>query len=126
MKYPEKVIAAFLTKVKTADIARETGLTAQTIRKYKQDPELQQIIRERQDELVSAAVASMRGYLNEATLELIEIIKDKNTPVQTRVNAIQLLMKQCSDWVSTEDILKQIETLQATSNEIKENLFGKS
>lgn len=115
MQYHEKIIQAFLTHVKVADIARETGLAEKTIRKYRADPELQKILHERQDEMVSAALATMRGYLNDSVKELIEIIRDKNTPVQTRVNAIQLLLKQCADWTNTEDIQKRLEALEGAT-----------
>ena len=97
MVYPEKVISSFMKHAKTSDIARETGLSVKTIQKYKRDPELQKILRDRQDELVSEALGVMKFYLKDSAKVLVSIILDKTAPAQTRVNAIQVLMKQnCS------------------------------
>ena len=116
MQYHEKVIQAFLNNATVAGIARESGLAESTIRKYRADPKLQQIIRERQDAIVSEAVSTMRNNLNKSVKALIDIIDDPNTPVQTRVNAVQILLRQCGDWMNITDIQKRLELLESENS----------
>lgn len=112
MKYSEKDILAFTKYEKTSDLIRETGKSATTIKRYRADPELQKIVRERRNEMMSAAVVTMQNYLSEGAEELIKVIRDPDTSAQTRVNAIQILFNQCRDWMTTTDLQKRIEDVE--------------
>lgn len=116
MKYSEKVIAAFVMHEKPSEIMKETGLSARTIYKYRQDPELQKIVQKRREELIAEAVANMQGYLSDGVKDLLKIIRGKETPPQTKVNAIQLLFNQCREWTLITDVQKRLEALENAEN----------
>lgn len=111
-QYSERVISAFLNNMKTVDIARAAGISATTVRQYRKDPELQRVLNERKRDLVTAAVDNMRGFLKEGSDILIKIIRDDETPAQTRVNALNLLFTQLRDWMTTTEIQQRIEILE--------------
>lgn len=112
MRYNEKVILAFTKYEKTSDLIRETGLSATTIKRYKHDPDLQKIVRDRRNEMMTAAVVVMQDYLAEGAAELIKIIRDPETAAQTKVNAIQIIFNQCRDWITTTDLQKRLEDVE--------------
>ena len=111
-KYDERIIAAFLNNFKAVDIMRELHISDTKYYKLKKDPELQRILQERKDSILSAAINKMRGYLLEDVDKLQEIITDTETAAQTRVNAIQILMNQLRDWTTTTDIIQRLEALE--------------
>lgn len=124
MKYGENVILAFTKYEKTADLMKETGLSRNTIKRYKADPELRKIVQERRSEMISAAVALMQDYLTDGVQELIKIIKDPETPAQTKVNAINLIFNQCRDWMTTTDLQKRLEVLEDAERAILDDFRG--
>lgn len=113
MRYSEKVLAAFTKYEKTADLIRETGLSASTVNKYKNDPELRKIVTERRSEMVSAAVVAMQDYLCEGVEELLKIIRDPENSSQVKINALQLLFNQCRDWMTTTDLQKRLNDVES-------------
>lgn len=111
-QYSERVISAFLNNMKTVDIAREAGISETTVRKYRSDPELQRVLNERKRDMITAAVDVMRGFLKEGSEILVTLIRDPETPAQTRVNALNLLFSQLRDWMTTTEIQQRIEILE--------------
>lgn len=111
-QYTENIINAFLNNSTCAAIARETGLSETTVRRYRDDPCLQQILGERRQAMITDAVETMRSFMKEGTETLIKIIRDSSTPAQTRVNALNLLFTQFRDWVTTTEIQQRIEVLE--------------
>ena len=114
--YSETIITAFLKYDKLADIAREIKVTPQTAAKYRDDPELQELLSERRMQFVKAAVAKMQGFMTEGVETLQNIIRDSETSPQTRVNAIQIMFNQCKVWTETTDILERLQALEDAEN----------
>lgn len=114
--YSETVISAFLKYDKLADIAQVIGVTPQTAAKYRDDPELQELLSERRMQYVKAAVAKMQGFMTEGVETLQSIIRDRKTSPQTRVNAIQIMFNQCKVWTETTDILERLQVLEDAEN----------
>lgn len=110
--YSETIISAFLKYDKVADVAREIGVTPQTAAKYRDDPELQELLSERRMQFVKTAVAKMQGFMTEGVETLQNIIRDDNTSPQTRINAIQIMFNQCKVWTETTDILERLQALE--------------
>ncbi|MDO4943126.1 MAG: hypothetical protein Q4E73_09880 [Lachnospiraceae bacterium] len=117
--YSETVVAAFLKYDKLSDIAREIGVTPQTVAKYRDDPTLQEILSERKLQFVKAAVSKMQGFMTEGVEILQNIIRDSGTSPQTRVNAIQIMFNQCKAWTETTDILERLQALENAENNEK-------
>lgn len=119
-KDDERVISAFLTNFRMVDVMKETGLSKNTVYKIRNDPEFQKVIRERKEAILKTAVNKMQGYLTKDVEILQAIIEDPNTSAQTKVNAIQTLFNQLRDWTTTTDLMKRIEALQKTSEDVSE------
>lgn len=117
--YSETVISAFLKYDKLTDIAREIGVTPQTVAKYRDDLALQEILSDRRLQFVKAAVSKMQGFMTEGVEILQNIIRDSETSPQTRVNAIQIMFNQCKVWTETTDILERLQALEDAENNEK-------
>lgn len=117
--YSETVISAFLKYDKLTDIAGEIGITPQTAAKYRDDPDLQEILSDRRLQFVKAAVSKMQGFMTEGVETLQNIIRDNETSPQTRVNAIQIMFNQCKVWTETTDILERLKALEDAENNEK-------
>lgn len=116
----ERVIGAFLNNYRMVDVIRETGLSKNTCYKIRNDPEFQKVLQKRKEAILKTAVNKMQSYLTKDVEILQEIIEDPNTSAQTKVNAIQTLMNQLRDWTTTTDIIKRLEALQNTSEDVSE------
>jgi len=119
-KNDERVISAFLNNFRMVDVMRETGLSKNTVYKIRNDPEFQEVIQKRKEAILKTAVNKMQGYLTKDVEILQEIIENPETSAQTKVNAIQTLMNQLRDWTTTTDILKRLEALQKSSEDVSE------
>ena len=116
----ERVIGAFLNNFRMVDVMKETGLSKNTVYKIRNNPEFQKVIRERKEAILKTAVNKMQGYLTRDVEILQEIIEDPETSAQVKINAIQTLMSQLRDWTTTTDIIKRLEALQKTSENVSE------
>lgn len=116
-KYSETVINAFLKHDKIVDIMADTGLSRSTIQRYRDDPELQQLLTERKTEFIKAAVNKMQAFMSEGVEILQNIIRDNETSAQTKVNAIQIMFNQCKTWTETADILERLKMLEDAESE---------
>ncbi len=110
--YSETVIAAFLKYDKLSDIIKETGLSRNTVAKYRDDPLLQEILANRRMEIIRSSVNKMQDSMNECVDVLQTIIRDKEVSAQTRVNAVQIMLNQCKVWTETTDILTRLKALE--------------
>ena len=116
-QYSETVINAFLKHDKIVDIMADTGLSRSTIQRYRDDPELQQLLTERKAEFIKAAVNKMQAFMSEGVEILQNIIRDNETSAQTKVNAIQIMFNQCKTWTETTDILERLKMLEDAESE---------
>lgn len=111
----ERVISAFLTNFRMVDVMKETGLSKKTCYKIRNDPKFQQVIRERKEAILKTAVNTMQTYMVKNVETLQRIIDDPETPIPTRVNALNTYMSHLRDWTTTADIQKELEALRNTS-----------
>jgi len=114
--YSETVIGAFLKYDKLSDIIEETGLSRNTVAKYRDDPHLQEILANRRVEIIKSSVNKMQASMNECVDVLQSIIRDKEVSPQTRVNAVQIMLNQCKAWTETTDILERLKALENAEN----------
>lgn len=111
----ERVISAFLTNFRMVDVIRATGLSKKTCYKIRNDPNFQQVIRERKEAILKTAVNTMQTYMVKNVETLQRIIDDPETPIPTKVNALNTYMSHLRDWTTTTDIQKELEALRNTS-----------
>lgn len=118
MEYPENVILAFLTKRRTADIAAATGLSQRTIERYRQDPELRSILRDRQAEMFREVTDNLQEILLPAVRELEKIIVNPDTNPQTKIYGINSLFQQFRSMVEITDLQSRLTALEDGKAEI--------
>jgi len=119
-KDDERVIGAFLNNFRMVDVMKETGLSKNVVYKIRNDPEFQTVLRERKEAILKTAVNKMQGYLTRDVEILQGIIEDPDTSPQIKVNAIKTIMDQLRDWTTTTDIIKRLEALQKSSENVSE------
>lgn len=116
----ERVIAAFLNNFRAVDVMRETGLSKTTVYKIRNNPEFRKVIRERKEAILKTAVNKMQSLMLSDVEALQAIIEDPETPRQVRINAINTKWTHMKEWVTTTDIMKRLEALQRSSEDVSD------
>lgn len=119
-KYTENVILAFLSNRKTSQIAKQTGLSQRTIERYKKDPELQTILRDRRAEMFKEVTDALHEILIPAARELHKIVNDPDVAAQTKVYAINSAYQQYRSMTEIADIQARLKALEDAKDEIDE------
>ena len=110
--FTEDVISAFLEHDKISDVMRITGLSRNTVTKYRDDPQLQDILNQRRVQIIRRSVQKMQQSLTDCVNVLNRIISNDKISPQIRVNAIQVMMSQCKSWTETVDLVERVEALE--------------
>ena len=115
--FTEDLIAAFLEYDKISDIMRATGLSRNTVTRYRDDPQFQDILNKRRVQIIRRSVQKMQQSLSNCVNVLNRIINNDDISPQIRVNAIQIMMSQCKSWTETADLAERVEALERQSKE---------
>ena len=110
--FTEDVISAVLEHDKISDVMRTTGLSRNTVTKYRDDPQLQDILNQRRVQIIRRSVQKMQQSLTDCVNVLNRIISNDKISPQIRVNAIQVMMSQCKSWTETVDLVERVEALE--------------
>ncbi len=115
--YTENIIEAFLEHDKISEIMRITGLSRNTLTRYRDDPQFQDILNQRRVQIIRRSVQKMQQSLSDCVNVLNRIINDETISPQIRVNAIQTMLSQCKTWTETADLAERIAALERRSDE---------
>ena len=121
-EYPESLITAFLTSYKPAEIMKAANISKTKYYRLKADSEFQRVLTERRSEIIREAVLKMESYLSEDVEILQSIIRDSKTSAQVKINAINLLMSQLSNWKPMTEVLERLQQLE--DSQTKNNDFS--
>lgn len=110
--YTDELLEAFLECKSIAEIQKRTGLSRQTINKYREDRNFQDELARRKIEAVKAAVNKMQMSLSDIAAEVLSIATDKAVSPQIRLNACQVALSQCRSWTETTDILERLAAVE--------------
>lgn len=116
-KYSEIVITAFATYTRTIDLMKATGLSKDTICKYKKDNNLRELAEERRTQVIRESVNKMQSELTKCVETLCEIRDNTELNPQVRVYACNCIMNQCKDWTVSVDIINRIEALERSGED---------
>ena len=119
--YPEELITAFLTSCHASDIMKQCKISKTKYYKLKADPDFQKILTERRSELIREAVMKMEHYLSEDVEILQNIITNPETRPQIKINGIQIMMNQLSNWEQTTEIMRRLEALEDQQRDEKDD-----
>lgn len=112
-EYPEKIVAAFLNNYRMTDVIREAGVSKNTAYKYRNDPEFQQFLRLRKEEILKAAMNQMQGRMIKDLEKLDAVIDDPESSGQVVVNAINIKWNHLRNWTETVDIMNRLSSLES-------------
>ena len=115
--FTEDLIAAFLEYDKISDIMRVTGFSRNTVTRYRDDPQFQDILNQRRVQIIRRSVQKMQQSLANCVNVLNRIINNDDISPQIRVNAIQIMMSQCKSWTETADLAERVDALERQSKE---------
>lgn len=115
--YTEELISAFLEYDKISDIMRATGLSRNTVSRYRDDSQFQEILNQRRVQIIRRSVQKMQQSLTDCVNVLNRIINNDDISPQIRVNAIQIMMSQCKSWTETADLAERVAALERQSKE---------
>lgn len=101
-----------MTCYKNVDIAKAAGLSVETVRKYKKDPEFNAVLSERRAGIVSAAVDKMSESLLSDVDVLQSIINDASVNPAVRVTAIHTKWSHLREWRTLLEFDKRLRVLE--------------
>lgn len=112
MKYNESWISAFVSGTRREQIMLTAGIGKHRYYQLLNDPEFQRMVVQRRNAIVKEAVLKMESFLSEDVEILQAIVRKEDTSDQVKINAIQLLMNQLSNYRALTDILERLENLE--------------
>lgn len=117
MKYSDKIINAFTLYTRTVDLVNATGLSKQTIIKYKKDPGLQSIISDIRQQTLRDTVNRLHNELYKSIDTLAKIRDNEEVNAQTRVYCANCLINHCKEWTLAVDVIDRLENLEELTKE---------
>lgn len=115
--YNDKVILAFVTYTRTVDLMNATGLSKQTIVKYKKDEKLKKLVDDYRGQILRESLTKMQMEVKKNVETLVKIRDDDETPPQAKINACNSLMSHCKDWTIAIDVLNRLQALESSIDE---------
>ncbi len=91
----DMVVQAFLDHTSVNDVSKATGVSRSSIYYMMRKPEFHSKLSDARKRAMERAISFMQANLNECAEILMKIIKDENTPAQTRIYAINTLLQSC-------------------------------
>lgn len=113
----ETIIEALLTSATARSAAAKLGINEQTIYRRKRETEFIRKYEETRRERTEMARNALQSTAHAAVATLAQIMRDKNAPAQTRVNASAEILRQNVKYTEMSDILEKIERLEALIGE---------
>lgn len=113
----ETIIEALLTSATARSAAAKLGINEQTIYRRKRETEFIRKYEETRRERTEMAINALQSTAHAAVETLAQIMRDKNAPAQTRVNASAEILRQNVKYTEMSDILEKIERLEALIGE---------
>lgn len=108
-----KFIDAYLSSKSVTEACNKLKISrSNAYKQYLNDPIVKAEISKRRSELLSDTTLYLQDKLTECSKTLIEIIKDKKTPPQVKVNAINSIFTNFNKLAETTDIMAKLTELE--------------
>lgn len=107
-----KAIEALLTEPTTRAAARVAGLGERTVHRYLSNPAFKAELRQRQDELLSAATAALVGLSGEAVATLRALLESGDTSASVKARVALGWLRQTREAVELQDLADRVTTLE--------------
>ena len=108
----EEIIAALLAKGTIKEAAASLNCTTRTLYDRMKKPEFKGLYAQAKMHLLKTATAKLQGQLCGAIDTLVEIMRDKETAPQTRVNSATAILQFGARFTETTDIVERLEAIE--------------
>lgn len=113
----EILLAALLTYPTIREAAGATGISESTIYAWLKKDDFKAELERRRGELVIDTKNHLQSRLREVTDTILDIMSDKDTPPQTRLNAASEAFRNTMKLIDTADIINRLDALEAATRE---------
>lgn len=117
----ERALSALLTSKTKLEAAEKAGITDRTLRRYFENPEFCQRVREAFAAVSQDATNRARQLLAPALDTLDEVMRDTNAPPAARTNAARIAIEAGLKLTEQNDILEQLRELERWRDETDGN-----
>lgn len=114
----DKVALDLLTCSTDIEVCKKNNISVTTLFRLKKDDNFKNKVDEIKESLFSETIKKAQSYTLEALNVLMEIVRDKEAPINTRLNASYKILELGQNMNDKEVILKKLESLE---EQIKEN-----
>ena len=90
----EQAIAALLSHNSVEEAARAVGISANTLLRWRKEPEFKAAWREARRTTLSQATGPLQDFRRAAVKTMLKIMMDQNAPAGTRLRAAELVLEQ--------------------------------
>lgn len=111
-KTKDIIIAGLLANTTVSATARATGISEATIYRYLSNEEFKREYEDRRTSMLVDNCHKLQANMEKAINELVEIIDNKDTAPQIRLNAIDTLLRHTYKQTELVDILTRLDALE--------------
>lgn len=94
------------------EAARACKISKTTVYARLKDPAFSEMYYQARLELLKAHVARLHGHLSDAIGTIAQVMKNTETPAQTRLNAAEAIIRNCMKLTEQTDILERLKVLE--------------
>jgi hypothetical protein len=100
----EQAITALLSRRSVEEAARATGISVNTLQRWRKQPEFEATLREARHMAFSQAIGRLQDAAGAAAATVLKIMVDSSTPTGTRLRAAWVVLDQAAKAGETEAI----------------------
>ena len=100
--------------------AKESGISESTIYRRLKDPEFSQRFYQARLDMMKNHVAALHGHLGVAIETMAQVMEDKYSSPQTRLNAAEAVIRNCMKLTEDVDFEERLRSLEARLQEAEE------
>lgn len=108
----EQAIAALLSHNSVEEAARAVGISANTLLRWRKEPEFKAAWREERRTACSQATGPLQDFKRAAVKTMLKIMLDQNTPAGTQLRAAELVLEQGTKATDIEDLEDRVAKLE--------------
>ena len=117
----EEAIAALLSQRTIEDAAKAANIGTNTLLRWLDVPEFRDAYLKARREAVQQAVARLQQATGAASVTILKLMTDANSPAAVRLRAAECVFSLAIKGVEIEDIDLRVSNLERTSEEAKRN-----
>ena len=107
-----KFIDAYLKTKNMTETCKSLNISRNTAYNYLKDDRVKAEISKRRTELIGNTTLFLQDNLKECSSILMDIIRDKNSSPQVKINAINSIFNNCNKLTETNDILTKLADIE--------------